>query len=109
MTYAREMGCAALAVTIAPRHLRKDVLKRAAKKLKISQKKLETFRRNILAGDERIKSASANIPFEIYDLRHLAGLVPRVMLNKFGHLLDDDYYERILEELKPVPESHRDV
>ena len=113
--YARQMGNAALAVSITPRNMRKNILKQAAKKLKVSEKKLETFRRNLLASDGRIKPGTATWPFGWYIASNLSeeelesdhpGLFAAPLFNKLKP--DMAAAEDIVKQLKPVPEKYRD-
>ena len=135
--YAREMGKGALAVSIVPRDMRKNTLKRAAKKLRVKPVTLENFRTNLLASDERTKSYTASLPFMVYAcetvgqyLRHRpeAGLELLDMwlgatepegdgnislggLQRLHKKLppDPEYAELLISNLKPVPKKHRNV
>ena len=120
--YARKMGEAALAVSIAPRNLRNSILKQAAKKLKVSERKLENFRRNLFASDDRIKSIAAKVPLWFYmaeimepEMVSFEGLVPSSQYQEYLDWLqknlprDSDYAEAVLARLKPVPKKYQDV
>ncbi len=116
--YAREMGKAALAVSIAPHNMRKNILKQAAKKLMISEKKLENFRRNLLASDDRIKSTTAIWPFYFHIVSNWSE--EEIVMSEQGHdslmappLLsklkpDMTAAEDIVKRLDPVPKKYRD-
>ncbi len=116
--YATAMGTAALAVTIAPRNMKTNILKRAAKKLMISETKLENFRRNLLASDDRIKSFAAIVSFYAYipstlseEERKSEQDLDRIFAAPWPKKLKPDIAraEDIVRRLRPVPEKYRDV
>ena len=113
--YATAMGTAALAVTIAPRNMKTNILKRAAKKLMISETKLKNFRTNLLASDDRIKSG-AIIPFYVHIInlnkeeRESIRDLDRFFAAPWSKKLKPDISraEDIVRRLRPVPEKYRE-
>jgi hypothetical protein len=101
--YAELMGIAAQAVTITPTGKKKEVLRKAAKKLMIREKTLENFVRNMSASDSRIKSSAAK--FWSRDMREFDfGGSERL----FPNLTDEQYVTLLLAMLTPVPKKYRD-